>query len=60
MDAYANNYTPEFNPIPHESYWSYLDFPILHPNPTLMRDKECPRSSRIRNEMDLNEPSIRI
>ena len=60
MDAYANNYTLEFNLIPHESYWSYLDFPILHPDPTLMRDKECPRSSRIRNEMDLKESSIRI
>ena len=60
MDAYVNNYTLEFNPIPHESYRSYLDFPILHPDPTLMRDKGCPRSSRIRNEMDLKEPSIRI
>ena len=60
MDAYANNYTFEFNSIPHESYWSYLDFPILHLDPTSMRDNGCPRSSRIRNEMDLKEPNIRI
>ncbi|KAL6320844.1 hypothetical protein AAG906_008844 [Vitis piasezkii] len=38
----------------------YLDFPILHPDPTSMRDKGRPRSSRIRNEMDLKEPSVRI
>ncbi|KAL6324572.1 hypothetical protein AAG906_013384 [Vitis piasezkii] len=60
MDAYANNYALEFNPIPHESYWSYPDFPILYLNPTSMRDKRRLRSSRIRNEMDLKEPSIRV
>ncbi|KAJ9672503.1 hypothetical protein PVL29_025922 [Vitis rotundifolia] len=60
MDAYASSYAPEFNPIPHESYWPYPDFPILHPDPTLMRDKGRPRSSRIRNEMDLKEPSVRV
>ena len=60
LDAYANCYAPEFNPIPHESYWPYPDFPILHPDPTSMRDKGRPRSSRIRNEMDLKEPSIRV
>ena len=59
MDAYANNYAPEFNLIPHESYWSYPDFPIFYLSPTSMRDKSHPRSSRIRNEMDLKEPSVR-
>ncbi|RVX08123.1 Serine/threonine-protein phosphatase 7 long form-like [Vitis vinifera] len=58
LDAYASCYAPEFNPIPHESYWPYPDFPILHPDPTSMRDKGRPRSSRIRNEMDLKEPSV--
>ena len=33
MDTYASSYVVEFNPIPHEDYWSYPDFPILHPNP---------------------------
>ncbi|XP_010656657.1 uncharacterized protein LOC104880719 [Vitis vinifera] len=60
LDAYASCYALEFNPIPHESYWPYPDFPILHPDPTSMRDKGRPRSSRIRNEMDLKEPSVRI
>ena len=49
MNVYANNYAPEFNLIPHESYWPYPDFPILYPDPTSMRDKSRPRSSRIRN-----------
>ena len=26
----------------------------------MIRDKGCPRSSRIRNEMDLKEPSVKI
>ena len=60
MDAYANIYAPKFNLIPHESYWSYPDFPILHPGLTSMRDKGCLRSSRIRNQMDLKEPSVRV
>ncbi|RVW25042.1 Serine/threonine-protein phosphatase 7 long form-like [Vitis vinifera] len=38
LDAYASCYAPEFNPIPHESYWSYhrtmepgpLDPIVLH------------------------------
>ncbi|RVW12237.1 Serine/threonine-protein phosphatase 7 long form-like [Vitis vinifera] len=60
MDVYASSYTFEFNPIPHESYWSYPDFPILYLGPTSMRDKSRPRSSRIRNEMDLKEPRIQV
>ena len=60
MDAYANSYALEFNPIPHESYWPYPDFPIFYPNQTSMMDKGRLRSSRIRNEMDLKEPSVRV
>ena len=60
MDAYARCYAPQFFPIPHKSYWSEPNFPILHPNPTLLREKGRPRSSRIRNEMDWKEPSIKI
>ena len=60
MDAYASSYALEFNLIPNESYWLYFDFPILHPNPTSMMDKGLPRSSRIRNEMDLMKPYLRV
>ena len=37
-----------------------LIFPIVHPNSTLVRDKRRPRSSRIRNEMDWREPSVKV
>ena len=60
MDVYASSYTFEFNPIPHESYCPYPNFPILYPNPTSMRDKRRLRSSRIKNELDLKEPSVRV
>ena len=59
-NAYASSYASEFNLIPHESCWSYPDFPIFQPDPTLMRNKGCPRSLRIRNEMDLKEPSVSV
>ena len=53
MDTYASSYVVEFNPIPHEDYWPHPDFPILHPNAQMIRDKGRLRSSSIRNEMDL-------
>ena len=60
MDTHANSYVVEFNPIPHENYWSYLDFLILHLDSQMIRDKGSPRSSRIRNEIDLKESSVKI
>ena len=60
MDTYARCYAPKFFPIPHKSYWPEPNFPILHPNPTLLREKGRPGSSRIRNEMDWKEPSVKI
>ena len=60
MDADASSYAIEFNPIPHEDYWSYPNFSILHPDYQMIRDKGRPRSSRIRNEMDLKELSVKI
>ncbi|KAJ9675204.1 hypothetical protein PVL29_024234 [Vitis rotundifolia] len=59
MDVYGCCYTPQFNPIPHQAYWPEPNFPIVHPNPTLVRDKGRPRSTRIRNEMDWREPSVK-
>ena len=44
MDTYARSYAVEFNPIIHEDYWSYLDFPILYPDSQMIRDKGHPRS----------------
>ena len=52
INVYGCCYEPQFNPIPHQSYWLEPNFPIVHPNPTLLRDKRRPRSSRIRNKMD--------
>ena len=60
MDTYASSYAVEFNPIPHEDYWSYPNFPILHPDSQMIRDKRRSRSSRIKKEMDLKEPSVKI
>ena len=60
MDTYASSYAVEFNPILNEDYWPYPDFPILHPNSQMIRDKGRPRSSRIKNEMGLKKPSVKI
>ena len=60
MDAYAGCYAPQFFPIPHKSYWPKPNFPILHPNTTLLQEKGQPRSSRIIIEMDWKEPSVKI
>ena len=52
LESYQESYAPNFEPIPHEDYWPEPDFPILHPDPTLVRPPGRPRTSRIRNEMD--------
>ena len=60
MDTYTSSYVIEFNHIPHEDNMSYPDFPILYPDYQMIRDKGRPRSSRIMNEMDLKEQSVKI
>ena len=60
MDTYASSCAIEFNPIPHEDYWPYPNFPILHPDSQMIRDKGHLISSRIRNEMDMKESSVKI
>ena len=52
MNVYGCCYIPQFNPTPHQAWWLEPNFIIGHPNPTLVRDKGRPRSSRTRNEMD--------
>ncbi|XP_028772068.1 uncharacterized protein LOC114729244 [Neltuma alba] len=51
--AYSNN----FHPIGDETYWPQIDCPTLIPDPSMIRDKGRPRSSRIRNEMDWTTPN---
>ena len=60
IDTYASSYAVEFNHIPHEDYWPYPDFFVLHLDSPMMRDKGHPRSLRIRNEVDLKEPSVKV
>ena len=42
MDTYASSYAIEFNHILHEDHWPYPDFPILHPDYQMIRDKGRP------------------
>ena len=60
MNVYGCCYTPQFNLIPHQAYWPKPNFPIIHPNLTLVRDKGRPRSLRIRNEMNWREPNVKV
>ena len=60
MDVYGCCYIPQFNPIPHQAYWPEPNFSIVHPNPTLVRDKGGPKSSRISKEMNWREPSVKV
>ncbi|XP_028753023.1 uncharacterized protein LOC114712639 [Neltuma alba] len=50
-------YNNEFQPVGDEMYWPQIDCPLLIPNPSMIRDKGRPRSSRIRNEMDWTTPN---
>ena len=60
IDVYGYCYAPQFNSIPHQAYWPKPNFPIVHPNLTLVRDKGRLKSSRIRNEIDWREPSVKF
>ena len=60
IDTYSSSYAMKFDAIPHEDYWSYPNFSILHPDPQMVRDKGHLGESRIRNEMDLKEQSVNI
>ena len=60
MDTYVSSCAIEFNPIPHEDYCPYPNFPILHPDSQMIKDKGHLILSRIRNEMDMKESSVKI
>lgn len=56
LETINNVYRHEFQPIGNEGYWPEYNGPQLCPNPEMRRDpKGRPKSSRIRNEMDLRE-----
>ncbi|KAL4579442.1 hypothetical protein LXL04_015590 [Taraxacum kok-saghyz] len=54
--AYCDTWASEFLPIPHEAYWPQSLFGELLPNLELLRNKKGrPRSTRLRNRMDIKE-----
>ncbi|XP_057969477.1 uncharacterized protein LOC131158629 [Malania oleifera] len=59
QEHYAT-YAMDFIPILHEQYWKDLIAPKLYGNRNLLRQKGCPKSSRLRNEMDVREGSRRM
>ncbi|XP_057962124.1 uncharacterized protein LOC131153693 [Malania oleifera] len=59
QEHYAT-YAMDFIPILHEHYWRDPVAPILYGNRNLLRQKGRPKSSRLRNEMDVREGSRRM
>uniref|UniRef100_A0A2N9EBT9 SWIM-type domain-containing protein n=1 Tax=Fagus sylvatica TaxID=28930 RepID=A0A2N9EBT9_FAGSY len=49
-------YQPHFEPMKDAPYWEEdPNFPMLRPDPRLLRQRGRPKSTRIRNEMDWRE-----
>uniref|UniRef100_A0A2N9GUX0 SWIM-type domain-containing protein n=1 Tax=Fagus sylvatica TaxID=28930 RepID=A0A2N9GUX0_FAGSY len=49
------SYSGSFEPLKDEPYWQPIEGPTLRPDPTMLRQKGRPKSTRIRNEMDWRE-----
>uniref|UniRef100_A0A2N9G5E1 MULE transposase domain-containing protein n=1 Tax=Fagus sylvatica TaxID=28930 RepID=A0A2N9G5E1_FAGSY len=49
------SYSESFEPMKDEPYWQPIEGPTLRPDPTMLRQKGRPKSTRIRNEMDWRE-----
>jgi hypothetical protein len=49
------SYSESFEPVKDEPYWQPIEGPTLRPDPTMLRQKGRPKSTRIRNEMDWRE-----
>uniref|UniRef100_A0A2N9FPE8 SWIM-type domain-containing protein n=1 Tax=Fagus sylvatica TaxID=28930 RepID=A0A2N9FPE8_FAGSY len=50
------SYQPHFEPMKDAPYWEEdPNFPMLRPDPRLLRQRGRPKSTRIRNEMDWRE-----
>ncbi|KAA0032200.1 serine/threonine-protein phosphatase 7 long form-like protein [Cucumis melo var. makuwa] len=60
LSTYVSCYSPQFQPVPHKDYWITPVMPILHPDPSLLRKPDRPKSSRYHNEMDWREPSSQV
>ncbi|KAA0066695.1 uncharacterized protein E5676_scaffold384G00220 [Cucumis melo var. makuwa] len=60
LSTYVSCYSPQFQPVPHEDYWITPVMPVLHPDPSLLRKPNRPKSSRYHNEMDWREPSSQV
>lgn len=60
INEYHQSYAPMFQPIPHQDYWSqYEQGTIIIPDKSRLRQKGRPRSTRIRNDMDVRETGSR-
>ena len=56
LHDYHQTYVPQFQPIPHEEYWPQQnEHGIIIPDANRLRQKGRPRSTRIRNDMDIRE-----
>ncbi|XP_039130809.1 uncharacterized protein LOC120267176 [Dioscorea cayenensis subsp. rotundata] len=56
LQTVFNVYRKEFEPVSNEGYWNPYNGPRLRPNITMRRPtKGRPKSTRIRNEMDIRE-----
>ena len=54
VNNYHQTYTHQFQPILHQDYWSRVEQGvIILPDKSRLRQKGRPRSSRLRNDMDL-------
>jgi hypothetical protein len=49
------SYSESFEPVKDEPYLQPIERPTLRPDPTMLRQKGRPKSTRIRNEMDWRE-----
>ena len=48
-------YQPQFQPMKDAPYWEDPNFPMLEADLRLVRQRGHPKSTRLRNEMDLRE-----
>ncbi|CAH9125927.1 unnamed protein product [Cuscuta epithymum] len=51
-DQYAATYHRVFKPIPDRDYWPNYNGPEIVHDPSMLRAKGRPKSTRIKNEMD--------
>nr|GEU88505.1 ribonuclease H-like domain-containing protein [Tanacetum cinerariifolium] len=52
---YSVTWACEFFPLPHEAYWPYSSITLLPNSDLKQKGRGHPRSTRLRNEMDIKE-----